>query len=47
MTGQLGLFKGVELDEPEPTTTVGLGRKTVQIPLRKQGREAKALKDLR
>lgn len=40
MIGQLGLFEGVKLDEPEPTTTVRLGRKTVQIPLRKQRREA-------
>ena len=40
MTGQLGLFDGVRLDEPEPTTRVRLGQKTVQIPLRKRRREA-------
>jgi len=40
MTGQLDLFNGVKLAEPEPTTTVRLGRKTVQIPLRKKRREA-------
>jgi hypothetical protein len=40
MTGQLDLFDGVKLAEPEPTTTVRLGRKTAQIPLRRQRREA-------
>jgi len=40
MTGQLDLFDGVKLTEPEPVTTVRLGRKTAQIPLRKQRREA-------
>ena len=40
MTGQLGLFTGVKLDEPEPTTTVRLGRWSVRIPLRKRRREA-------
>ena len=40
MTGQLGLFEGVKLAEPELTTTVRLGRRTVQIPLRKRRREA-------
>ncbi|ADJ26478.1 conserved hypothetical protein [Dehalogenimonas lykanthroporepellens BL-DC-9] len=39
-TGQMDLFDGVKLAEPEPTTTVKLGRKTVQIPLRKKRREA-------
>jgi len=39
MTGQLDLFDGVKLAEPEPLTTVRLGRKTAQIPLRKQRRE--------
>jgi len=39
MTGQLDLFDGVKLAEPEPFTTVRLGRKTAQIPLRKQRRE--------
>ncbi len=40
MTGQLDLFDGVKLAEPEPTTTVKLGKKTAQIPLRKRRREA-------
>ena len=40
MTGQLDLFDGVKLAELEPTTTVRLGRKTAQIPLRKKRREA-------
>jgi len=40
MTGQLDLFDGVTLAEPEPVTTVRLGRKTAQIPLRKQRRVA-------
>jgi len=40
MTGQLDLFDGVKLAEPEPNTMVRLGRKTAQIPLRKQRREA-------
>jgi hypothetical protein len=40
MTGQLDLFDGVKLAEPEKPTTVRLGRKTAQIPLRKQRREA-------
>jgi len=40
MTGQLDLFDGVKLAEPEPTTTVKLGRKTARISLRKQRREA-------
>ena len=39
-TGQMDLFDGVKIVEPEPTTTVKLGRKTVQIPLRKKRREA-------
>ncbi|MEA4879682.1 hypothetical protein SDC9_35265 [bioreactor metagenome] len=39
-TGQMDLFGGVKLAEPEPTTTVKLGRKAVQIPLRKKRREA-------
>jgi len=40
MSGQLDLFEGVKLAEPEPTTTVRLGRKSARIPLRKQRREA-------
>jgi len=39
-TGQMDLFDGVKLAEPELTTTVRLGRKTAQIPLRKKRREA-------
>ena len=39
-TGQMGLFDGVKLAEPEPTTTVRLGWKAAQIPLRKKRREA-------
>jgi hypothetical protein len=51
MVGQLDLFDGVKLAEPEPTTTVRLGHKTAQISLRKQRREAtrkliEILKDL-
>jgi hypothetical protein len=38
--GQLGLFDGVKLAEPEPNATVRLGRKTAQIPLRRKRREA-------
>lgn len=50
-TGQLGLFEGVKLAEPEPLTTVKLGRREAKIPLRKQRREAikrlmKILEDL-
>jgi len=37
-TGQMGLFDGVKLAEPEPMTTVRLGRKAAQVPLRKQRR---------
>jgi len=40
MSGQLDLFEGVKLAEPEPLTTVKLGRKSARIPLRKQRREA-------
>ena len=40
MTAQLDLFDGVKLAEPEPVTTVRLGRKAAQIPLRKQRRLA-------
>ncbi|MEN8615447.1 hypothetical protein ABFB09_09310 [Dehalogenimonas sp. THU2] len=40
MTGQLDLFQGVKLAEPEPRTTVKLGRKAAQVPLRKKRREA-------
>ncbi|AII59472.1 hypothetical protein X793_03810 [Dehalococcoides mccartyi CG4] len=40
MSGQLDLFEGVKLAEPEPFTTVKLGRREARIPLRKQRREA-------
>jgi len=40
MVGQLDLFDEVKLAEPEPLTTVSLGRKAAQIPLRKKRREA-------
>jgi len=40
MTGQIDLFEGVKLAEPELLTTVRLGRKAAQIPLRKKRREA-------
>ena len=40
MTGQLDLFEGTKLAEPEPTTTVRVGKRSAQIPLRKQRREA-------
>ena len=40
MTGQLSLFEGVKVEEPEPMTEVKLGRRSVQIPLRKKRREA-------
>ncbi len=39
-TGQMDLFSGVKLAEPEPTTTVRLGKKAVQFPLRMKRREA-------
>ena len=40
MTGQLGLFEGVKLEEPEPMTPVRLGHRQAQIPLRRKRREA-------
>ncbi|APV45072.1 hypothetical protein [Dehalogenimonas formicexedens] len=40
MAGQLDLFQGVKLAEPVPKTTVRLGRKAAQIPLRKKQRVA-------
>jgi len=40
MTGQIGLFDGVKLEEPEPMTTVRVGSRVAQIPLRKKRREA-------
>jgi hypothetical protein len=38
--GQMGLFDGVKLAEPEPMAIVKLGRKAAQVPLRKQRRIA-------
>jgi hypothetical protein len=40
MSGQLDLFEGIKLAEPEPLTTVKLGKREARIPLRKQRREA-------
>jgi len=40
MTGQIGLFDGVKLEEPEPMTTVRVGSRVAQIPLCKKRREA-------
>ena len=40
MTGQIGLFDGVELEEPEPMTTVRVGNRVAQIPLRRKRRKA-------
>jgi len=42
MTTQLGLFEEakVEVDEPEPMTTVRVGKREARIPLKKQRREA-------
>jgi len=44
MTTQLDLFgeAKVKVEEPEPTTTVRVGSRTVQIPLRRKRREALA-----
>jgi ribosomal protein L9 len=36
----MDLFGGTKLAEPEPTTTVRLGKKAVQFPLRGKRREA-------
>ena len=42
MTTQLGLFEEakVEIEKPEPKTTVRLGKREARVPLRKQWREA-------
>jgi hypothetical protein len=40
MTTQRSLFYGLKLEEPELTTTVRLGRKSTQIPLRVGSYEA-------
>ena len=40
MAGQIGLFDEVKLEEPEPMTTVRVGSRVAQIPLRKKRREA-------
>jgi len=40
LTTQLDLFEGVKIAEPEPMTEIGLGKHSVQIPLRKKRREA-------
>lgn len=45
MTTQLDLFNEakVEIETPEPMTTVRLGKREARVPLRKQRREALAL----
>ena len=42
LTTQLGLFEEakVEIEKPEPRTTVRLGKREARVPLRKQRREA-------
>jgi hypothetical protein len=40
MTGQLDLFVGVKLEELEPMTTVRVGNRAAQIPLRRKRMEA-------
>jgi len=42
MVGQIGLFEeaGVKIENPEPMTTVRVGSRVAQIPLRKKRREA-------
>src|SRR3989337_576785 len=40
MTIQRTLFDDVKLEAPEPTTTVRLGKKAAQTPLRKRRRKA-------
>jgi len=42
MVGQIGLFEEarVKIEEPEPMTTVRVGSRVAQIPLRKKRREA-------
>ncbi len=49
MSNQLGLFEEakVEIEKPEPRTTVRLGKREALVPIRKQRREAIAqLKDI-
>ena len=49
MTKQLGLFEEakVEIEKPEPRTTVRLGKREALVPIRKQRREAIAqLRDI-
>jgi len=40
MAGQTGLFDAVKLEEPEPMTTIRIGSRVAQIPLRRKRREA-------
>jgi hypothetical protein len=40
MVGQLDLFEEVKLEEPEPLTTVRVGNRVAQIPLRRKRKEA-------
>lgn len=40
MGGQIDLFGGAKLAEPEPMTTVRVGKRVAQIPLRRKRSEA-------
>jgi hypothetical protein len=40
MVGQLDLFEEVKVETPEPLTTVRVGNRVAQIPLRRKRREA-------
>lgn len=40
MTTQMSMFSATGVGEPEPTTEVRLGKRSVQYPLRKKRREA-------
>lgn len=42
MKGQLDLFGGVDIEEPESMTSLKVGSRVIQIPLRKKRREALA-----
>ena len=40
MAGQIGLFDEVKIEDPEPVTTVRVGSRVAQIPLRRKRWEA-------
>ena len=40
MAGQIGLFDEVKIEDPEPMTSVRVGSRVAQIPLRRKRREA-------